>query len=751
MTTGTMEDGQNAVPVVIDPGINVSNLTVETTSSSGTAVTFQPTLTTDPPEFTTGGQQPQATLTYTLPNGSPLPSMFPVGTTTVLATATDPSGNTSQATFNVVVLQVPAASQPANAQGVLEADQLPAALSAYINEVQNSNGYSALPDLSNLVALAQTDATTLQPYPTFDQELATFLTDSVNNATFTGQGIPSLVQDQVDNLNLFVAQGLTASPEALGLLSFVNSAYFDTLPPSFAGTTITNAYPTPNGDVWLMCANGMLGLYTYNPGQSPAPPTRVTLNGTPVLVSSVVTDRKGTAWFATTSGQAGYCLLGQTTATLDRVARFDVTTSTQSTIAGDYLSMSVTAVDASGNVILDYPGTVQLSSSDPNVVGLPSSYTFNYWDEGTAWFSISLKTAGTQTVTVSAGSATGQASFQVTPAAMAAFQINVPSVVYRGLSFPVTISAIDAYGNVVPSYNGSVTLTSTDGQSLGLSASPALVNGTVTVTVTMNTLDSTDQLTATDGTYNGTSQKFAISLFNTTTSLTSTSGGSVYGQSVTFTAKVAVASPGTGTPTGTVTYKDGTTTLGTGTLSTTNGVTTATFTTAALAVGSHSITAIYGGDTDDLTSTSATLTFTVSQDATTTTVAAAPTATTYGQAVTFKATVAVASPGAGTPTGTVTFKDGTTTLGTGTLSTTNGVTTATFTTTALAMGSHSITAIYDGDTDDSTSTSATLTFTVGQGSDGITSLLGVSSPPADRSLLSAEDLSAVDQAIDELY
>jgi hypothetical protein len=86
----------------------------------------------------------------------------------------------------------------------------------------------------------------------------------------------------------------------------------------------------------------------------------------------------------------------------------------------------------------------------------------------------------------------------------------------------------------------------------------------------------------------------------------------VYGQSVTFKATVSVDGPGAGVPTGTVTFKDGTKTLGTGTLSTSGGVTTATFTTSALAVGTHSITAVYGGSTDDLTSTSAPLTFKVS-------------------------------------------------------------------------------------------------------------------------------------------
>jgi hypothetical protein len=69
---------------------------------------------------------------------------------------------------------------------------------------------------------------------------------------------------------------------------------------------------------------------------------------------------------------------------------------------------------------------------------------------------------------------------------------------------------------------------------------------------------------------------------------------SVFGDTVTFTAVVIPVTPGTGTPTGSVKFEDGTTVLYTATLS--GG--TATFTTSKLAVGSHTITAVYGGDTD---------------------------------------------------------------------------------------------------------------------------------------------------------
>jgi uncharacterized protein (TIGR03118 family) len=69
------------------------------------------------------------------------------------------------------------------------------------------------------------------------------------------------------------------------------------------------------------------------------------------------------------------------------------------------------------------------------------------------------------------------------------------------------------------------------------------------------------------------------------------------------------------------------------------------------------------------------------------------------------------APGAGTATGTVTFKDGTTTLGPGTLGA-GGV--ATFTTTTLAVGPHSITGVFGGDGNFTSSTSAPLTQTVNQ-------------------------------------
>jgi hypothetical protein len=185
------------------------------------------------------------------------------------------------------------------------------------------------------------------------------------------------------------------------------------------------------------------------------------------------------------------------------------------------------------------------------------------------------------------------------------------------------------------------------------------------------------------------------------TAMTLSANSVVYGQSVTFTATVTAASPGAGTPSGTVTFLDGTTTLGMANL--VGG--SASFSTTALAVGSHAIAASYGGDSSFAASASSGKALTVKPDGTTTTLTSLPNPSTFGQSVIFIATVTVNSPGGGVPGGTVTFKDGQTTLGTATLNA-SGV--AIFTTSSLSLGSHSITAGYGGSVNYKTSTSATL-------------------------------------------
>jgi hypothetical protein len=193
----------------------------------------------------------------------------------------------------------------------------------------------------------------------------------------------------------------------------------------------------------------------------------------------------------------------------------------------------------------------------------------------------------------------------------------------------------------------------------------------------------------------------------TTTTVTAPTTSVASGATVMFTATVAPVAPGAGLPSGTVTFSDGGTTLGTAPVS--GGQ--ATFSTSTLAVGPHSITAVYGGDVSFTGSTSAALSVTVSALSSTTSLTAAPNPQTFAGTVTLTATVS----GSGTPTGSVQFFDGATSLGSTALASGQAV----LTTSALAVGSHSLTATYGGDTDHAASTSAAVTEVINKAASSI--------------------------------
>ncbi|WMT72491.1 Ig-like domain repeat protein [Bradyrhizobium sp. Ash2021] len=240
------------------------------------------------------------------------------------------------------------------------------------------------------------------------------------------------------------------------------------------------------------------------------------------------------------------------------------------------------------------------------------------------------------------------------------------------------------------------------------SAAPGTYNFTIVAQAAAGTppgpLTNTATASASNAATTSGSATNTVSLTTTSTTLVSSLNPSLVGQSVTFTATVSGS-----TPAGTVTFKDGATALGTGTL---NGSGVATFTTAALTSGSHALTAAYGGDPNNASSTSSVLTQTVGQAATTVAVTSSVNPSVPGQPVTFTATVASAG---GTPTGTVIFKDAGAVIGTGALA----GSVATLTTAALATGAHSITVSYSGATGFAASASSALTQTVAIPADSI--------------------------------
>jgi hypothetical protein len=161
---------------------------------------------------------------------------------------------------------------------------------------------------------------------------------------------------------------------------------------------------------------------------------------------------------------------------------FSVSAPSSST-AGSAFTVTVTALDANGNTVPTYTGTVHFTSSDPSAV-LPANYTFTSGDQGVHSFSVTLKSAGNQTVTVTdtANSATtGSATVAVTPAAASTLvfgQQPTNTAVGAAITPAVTVRVLDAYGNLVTGDN-------TDQVTVALGSNPGggTLGGTTTVTV----------------------------------------------------------------------------------------------------------------------------------------------------------------------------------------------------------------------------------------------------------------------------
>jgi hypothetical protein len=261
-----------------------------------------------------------------------------------------------------------------------------------------------------------------------------------------------------------------------------------------------------------------------------------------------------------------------------------------------------------------------------------------------------------------------------------------PSAPGQSVTFTATITGASPTGTV-QFMDGATNLGAAVALSSGQATltTSALTSGSHSITATYN--GDTDNLTS--------SQQLTqqVDQVTTSTALVSSLNPSTFGQNVTFTATVAGSSP-----TGTMQFKDGGTNLGAA-VALSSGQ--ATFSTTTLTPGSHSITAVYSGDAGNLTSTSALLSQQINQVTSSTALSSSLNPSTLGQNVTITATVTGSS-----PTGTVQFKDGGTNLG-APVALAGG--SAALSSSALVLGGHSITAIYSGDTNNSTSTSATLT------------------------------------------
>jgi hypothetical protein len=143
------------------------------------------------------------------------------------------------------------------------------------------------------------------------------------------------------------------------------------------------------------------------------------------------------------------------------LTQFVFTPPTQNQPAGSSFSIQVTALGPNGNIVTSYAGPATLTSSDPQAI-LPSPATLTFTN-GTATTSVTLKTAGNQTLTVTDGAISNFSSIVVQAAAATRIDITgVPTTATAGQPFPFTVTAKDASGNVATQYAGTLTFSSGD-------------------------------------------------------------------------------------------------------------------------------------------------------------------------------------------------------------------------------------------------------------------------------------------------
>ncbi len=263
-------------------------------------------------------------------------------------------------------------------------------------------------------------------------------------------------------------------------------------------------------------------------------------------------------------------------------------------IAGVPFSLKVTALDPFGNVSNSYSGTIHISSPTDSKFTPPGDYTFLTADQGSHVFQVTLPTLGVQTLKVvddSNSSITASAPVTVSPpTATKTTLIVAPLGTVLGQA--VTLSA------TVSPNAGTGTVSFYDGTTF-LGSSPLTASGAILAAISNLTFGSHSLTAKYGGSLDGSRAPSQSAPTNfqvgpdATVALASASTTSAnVGQSVILTATITVAAPGSGIPTGMVTFLDGSKSLGSVMLDPTGH---ATLPITTLGLGTHSITVSYAG------------------------------------------------------------------------------------------------------------------------------------------------------------
>ncbi len=515
--------------------------------------------------------------------------------TSYTVTVTDANGATATATFSLTVNAAIAATT------AVPSEVLTYGAAANFTPVTGTGGtgtltYSISPALPAGLSLSSTTGA-VSGTPTVVSAVTNYTVTITDQNSATATAVFSLTINQATPVLSWTAPASITYGTALS-------------------TTQLDATASYNG-------NAVAGTFTYNPAAG-----TVLTGGTHTLSATFTpTD---TTDYATPAAVTTSITVNQATGSVS------LSNLTQ-TYTGSPLSATATTNPAGLKVTLTYNGSttppttagsyaVVATINDTNYTGSASgTFTITRATPVLSWTapaSIAYGTALSATqldATASLNGSPVSGSFVYTPAAgtvlsagahtlSATFtpsdttDFNTPAAVTTSISVTnatLTVTANNAtrvYGTANPTFTGSVTGAvngDTFTESFSTTATQTSNAGTYAIVPSVSGANLSEY---TVQTVNGT---LTVTQAATTTVLSASASSITPGQSLTLTAQVASAT--TGTPTGTVTFFDGTTSLGTATLS--GGM--ASLATSTLAPGvTHLLTASYSGDINFLASTS---------------------------------------------------------------------------------------------------------------------------------------------------
>lgn len=398
---------------------------------------------------------------------------------------------------------------------------------------------------------------------------------------------------------------------------------------------------------------------------------------------------------------------GDTLANLTTQPTISTTANSASHVAGSPYAVTASgAVD--GNYSITYvagdlsvtPVALTITANDAAKVygaALPSlTGNFNGFVNGDTSANLTTQPAFSTSATLASHVAGNTYPTTGSGASDADYVMNYVSGQLTVVPAPLTITANDAskvYGSPVPplssSFNGfvngdtSTNLTTQPTMSTTATAISSVAGGPYSVT-SSGAVDSDYAMSYVTG-------QLTVGQAATTVALSTSSATTIYGQPVTFTANVAVNAPGTGTPTGTVTFQDGSILLGTVPLS----GNVATLQISSLAPATHGITATYNGDDSFSSSPQGFVIQTIEKGTPVAALTQSTNVMTSGQPLTLTVSVTSAISVPVNPLGIVNFYADQTLLGQAWVI--NGQATITTVLTALQSTSHLIYGVYLGD------------------------------------------------------